>query len=149
MALEPSAFITQMLGVELVLVASLPSSALREANAILLPSGDQACPSLLAPLAVSFVNGVTPEPSGFITQMFKVPFVLLASVPSRARFDLNAILLPSGDQTGDTPVKKSTFTAESLVKGPAFEPSGFITQMLRTPLVSRALLPLIARLESN
>src|SRR5215472_7149594 len=99
--LEPSAFITQMLATELVLAALLPSRARADAKAILLPSGDQTgLASNDAMLAVSLVSGVGLVPSAFITQTFWVAWVLRASLPSRARFDANAILLPSGDQAG-------------------------------------------------
>src|SRR5262249_43742990 len=78
----PSAFITQMLKVSLVLRASLPSRARREAKTILLPSGDQIGSKLSAFGAVSLVNGMALVPSAFITQMSWVWLVLTASVPS-------------------------------------------------------------------
>ena len=41
----------------------------------------------LAPIAVSWVKGVAPVPSAFITQIFCMPLVLTASAPFRARAD--------------------------------------------------------------
>src|SRR5215831_16319160 len=77
-------------------------------------------------LAVSLVSGFTPEPSGFITQMFGWPLTLLASVPSRARFEVNMILLSSGDHEG----KSCAITEVSAVRAARPVPSAFITQML-------------------
>src|SRR5262249_50832794 len=107
-----------------------------ETKAILLPSGDQTgfkpFPRQLTQ-AVSLVSGVRPESSAFITQMFWAPLALTASLPSRARFDTKAILLPSSDQTGlklsaPTMLKPVPAMAVSLVSGAGLEPSAFMTQ---------------------
>ena len=96
---EPSAFITQRLAMPLVSSVSLPSSARVERKAILVPSGDQTGPTLDTLVAMSFVTGVGPEPSAFITHML-VTVAMAASAPSRTRDDSKAIRLPLGDQTG-------------------------------------------------
>jgi hypothetical protein len=92
MAPEPSAFISQMLEVEFVFTPSLPGLRfLADSKAILLPSGDHTGLRLLAPEAVSLVNGVAPEPSGLMRQMFAVPFAFAASrFGSRARPEAKA-----------------------------------------------------------
>ncbi len=51
---------------------------------------------------MSLVKGVAPEPSAFTTQMLEAKLVLTASLPSRARSDVNMTLLPSGDHMGET-----------------------------------------------
>src|SRR5207245_11087724 len=61
---------------------------------------DQAHAKLLALLAVILVREVTAEPSAFITQIFLVKFAFAASLPSRAREDVNTTFLPSGDNKG-------------------------------------------------
>src|SRR5215472_9300529 len=73
------------------------------------------------------VSGVAPpEPSAFATQMLKVPFVLRASLPSRAPWDEKAILLPSGDHAGKKLLPAVSFVTATAVP----EPSAFITQTL-------------------
>src|SRR5215471_1623201 len=131
-----------MLKVAFVLRASLPSSAPCEANAIVLPSGDHAGKKLLP--AVSFVSGIAPEPSAFITQTLVLLPGFAASLPSKARDDLKTILLPSGDHAG---IKLPAPSAVSLVRALAPEPSAFITQMLLIALVFAASLPSRARCE--
>src|SRR5262249_19568131 len=115
---EPSALMTQTLAAGFA--ESLPSKARADPNAILVPSGDQTGNALFALLAVSRVSGVAPEPSDLITQMFFVVLVLAASLPSRARAETNAILVPSGDQAG---LVLSASSAVILVSGVAPEPS--------------------------
>src|SRR6516162_6949617 len=105
---------------------------------ILLPSGDQSGKSLLVPLAVSPVRWVAPVPSELITHTFRVPLVLSAFVPSRARPDEKAILLPSADQTG---LKTLANVEVSLVNAAVPVPSGFTTQTLATEVVLAASLP--------
>src|SRR5215472_16723844 len=85
--LEPSAFITQMLLSRLVLAASLPSRAPTDSKAILLPSGDHAGLRESANGADSLVSAARPDPSAFITQMFRTLLVLAASLPFSARVD--------------------------------------------------------------
>jgi len=143
---DPSAFTTQMLKVLFVLAASLPFKARAESKAILLPSDDHAGEELVALVAVILVRGIAPDPSAFITQTLRVPFVLTASLPSKARDELNAILPPSGDHA---PTELSAPLAVILVNGMAPDPSAFITQMLEVPFVLVALLPSKARAERN
>src|SRR6266478_41709 len=139
---EPSGFTTQMFSVALgPLRASLPSKARLDENAILLPFGDHAIKIGFVPMTVSLVTGVAPEPSAFITQMFGLSLALRALLPSKARPELNAILLPSGDQAG------AKLLAMSLVSGVAPEPSGFTTQMFSVPPLRS--LPSKARLDEN
>src|SRR5215468_4998779 len=109
---------------------------------ILLPSGDQTGKSTLVPLAVSPVRCLAPEPSEFTTHTLRVPLVLSASVPSRARPDAEAILLPSADQTG---LKLLAKVEVSLVNAAAPVPSGFTTQMFAVLLMLAASLPSNAR----
>ena len=107
---EPSEFITQMFTTKFVFSVSLPSRARAEVNAILVPSFSQGNaiwsglppPPTTAPgpIAVRLVRCVGDEPSAFMTQMFVVLFVLAVSVPSRARVETKAILLPSGEMEG-------------------------------------------------
>src|SRR6185437_39398 len=144
--LEPSGLIDQIFEVRLTFAASLPSSALDESNVILLPSGDQKAEDTFAPAAVSLVRGVGFEPSAFITQRLCTPFVFMASVPSRARDEIKATLLPSGE---NSKVSRSTPAAVSLVSGAAPEPSAFIVQIFWTSLMFAASLPSRARLDAN
>src|SRR5262249_53309837 len=55
-------------------------------KAILLPSGDQTGALLSARKTLRLVNGVGPEPSAFITQMFWVKLVVGLMMPSGGRF---------------------------------------------------------------
>src|SRR5215467_11373510 len=76
-------------------------------------------------LRVSLVRGIAPEPSGLIVQTFAAALVFLPSVPSRARLEVNMILLSSGDHEG----KSWVILEVRLVKSLRADPSGFITQM--------------------
>src|SRR5262245_60788262 len=84
---EPSALIVHTLTAEFVFKLSVPSSARRETQRILAPSGDHRGKKLPALFAVIVVSAFWAEPSGFITHMSWVAFVLGASVPSNARDD--------------------------------------------------------------
>jgi hypothetical protein len=75
---------------------------------------------------VSFVSGVRFDPSAFINQMFREPFVFAASVPLRAREDVKRIFVPPGVHTG---ISVRTEAVVNLVKAVGLEPSAFITQM--------------------
>src|SRR5262249_9310938 len=100
---------------------------------------------LLAPAAASFVKATSPVPSAFTTQMLAVLLALAAPVPSSSREDENAILVPSGDQTG---LVLSAPKAVRPVKKIAPVPSRFTTQMLVVLLTFAASLPPKARPES-
>src|SRR5215471_17882015 len=78
--------------------------------------------SLPADCAVILVKGVAPEPSAFTTQIFGVEKVLLASLPSSARWDEKNTCVPPGDHIGS---RLSALMAVILVKGVAPEPSTF------------------------
>src|SRR2546429_5142397 len=97
-------------------------------------------------MAVYLVTGIAPDPSDFITQRFSVPFVFSALLPSNARADKKATLVPSRDQIGPM---LSADTAVILVKGVGAESSEFITQMLETWLGRRASLPSKRRRDAN
>src|ERR1700731_3555969 len=73
------------------------------------------------------VSGIAPEPSAFISQILVIPLLVLASLPSMARFEVNAMLLPSGDHSGS---KQRTPLMLIFVSGVASEPSEFTIQML-------------------
>jgi len=77
---------------------------------------------------VRFVSGAGVDPSECMTQTFMVRLLFSASVPSNAREEAKAILLPSMDQAGNSPVAAPT--AVSLVNGDAPVPSTFTTQTL-------------------
>src|SRR5262249_53503394 len=117
------------------------------------PSGDQkgatGKPVVKKPSAklLMLVNAVRPLPSAFTTQTFCAPLVLAASLPSRARCDAKATLVPSGDQTGGP--KLLAAIAVSLVKAVGMEPSAFTTQMLEVELILAALLPSSLRDETK
>src|SRR5215471_8259132 len=87
------------------------------------------------------------EPSACIIQMFAVWLRLGKSLPLRARVEIKAILLPSGDHTGTEPTMAKPEV--SLVRGMGLEPSAFITQMLLEKLILAASLPSRARCESK
>ena len=53
-------------------------------------------------MAVRLVRWVGDEPSTFITHTLVVLLVLALSLPSRARVEAKAILLPSGEMEGNT-----------------------------------------------
>src|SRR5438046_2375093 len=89
---------------------SPPSRARVEEYATLLPFGDQIGSKLVD--VVSLVRGKAPVPSALLTQILKLK--ILASLPSRARFEEYASLLPSGDHLGN-----SLFAFVSLVTGMA------------------------------
>jgi hypothetical protein len=106
---EPSLFITQIFTVKFVFGVSLPSSARPDVKAILLPSLAQGIATWLGlppittaagPMAVRPVRCTGDVPSAFMTHTFDVKFVLALSLPSRARVERNAILLPSGEMEG-------------------------------------------------
>lgn len=124
---EPSGLTTQMFSVLFMFAELLPSKARNEKKANWLPSGDQAGLRQSVPTAVFLVTGCTPEPSGFTIQMFTIRFWFTASLPSKARKDSKAILLPSNDHAS---VKGLTIPAAvvSLVRGRAPDPSVLITQ---------------------
>src|SRR5260370_634541 len=145
---EPSAFIIQMFLVPFEFAASVPSNARAESNTILLPSGSQIPGTIFRGwTAVSLVSEVAPEPSAFITQMFGLSLALRALLPSKARPELNAILVPSVDRTGP---KLSALLAVSFVSGVVPEPSAFTTQTLKVWLGAlMASLPSKARPEPN
>src|SRR6185437_15539794 len=67
-----------------------------------------------------------------------MPFVFSASLPSRARPEIKAILLPFGDHAGE---KLSLLEAVSFVSGVAPVPSAFTTQMLEVKFVLAAFEP--------
>src|SRR5437588_11829407 len=127
-----------------MLTLSVPLSARRDSNRIFLPSGDQSGAKLSALFAESLVKGIKPDPSAFTTQIFVVAFVLVASLPSKARLDSNTILLPSGDQLAK---RLSALAAVVLVTGIWLEPSAFITQMFSVLFVFTALVPSSARFD--
>src|SRR5260370_40996969 len=141
---DPSAFMTQRL--VMLFGLSLPSKARVYSKAILLPSGDHSGKTLLAFLLISLVSGAAPDPSAFIIQIFEVEALFAASLPSRARDESKAILLPSGDHTAS---ELSAPKAVSLVSGVTPEPSAFMTQMLNVELVFTASLPSNARRDVN
>src|SRR6266571_1744634 len=109
---DPSAFITY--------IPKLYPASLSDANAILLPSGDQDGASSIPGLVVS---RVTPVPSGFMTYTS----VFCTSPARGAATRVNASCLPSGDQAG---AKASAVSGERLV---APEPSAFITYTCERP----------------
>jgi len=119
---DPSAFTTHTLFA--AFARSVPFKARSEIKSSLLLSGDQIPPSALAPNAVRRVIGVAPEPSLFITQMLFVKFRLAASLPSKARFDINDNRVPSGDQSG---LDATTPDAVIFVNCTTADPSAFIT----------------------
>jgi len=131
-----------MLKILLALAASLPSKARTDEKKIIVPDGDHTGPALLA--TVSLVSGVAPDPSAFITQTFKVELVLAALLPSRARCELKAILLPSGDYSGKSLLAALAVT---LVSGVAPEPSAFIAQTLKVKFGLIPSLPSRARVD--
>jgi hypothetical protein len=90
----PSEFILQMFLADMA--AFVPLSARKDVNTSFAPSGDHTGETLDAILAVRVVKAVALLPSAFMTQMFTS--LAEAFVPSRARVESNAILVPSGDQ---------------------------------------------------
>lgn len=136
----PSEFIDQTFLAEIT--SLVPLSAREEVNASLVPFGDHTGETLEAVLAVRVVKGLALLPSAFITQMFTP--AAAAFVPSRARVESNAILLPSGDQAEWMLL---TSSAVSWVRGVALAPSAFITQMFAAG--SATLLPSSARKDSS
>jgi hypothetical protein len=77
-----------------------------------------------------------------MTQMFTAKLVLAASLPSRARVELKAILLPSGDHTG-SPLE--TLAVVIFVNGSRAEPAWFMRQIFVMPM--EASLPVTARVD--
>jgi hypothetical protein len=55
---------------------------------------------LRVPGALTFGRAFTAEPTAFMTQIFKIEFVLTASLPSNARSDVNRVFMPAGEHAG-------------------------------------------------
>jgi hypothetical protein len=76
-------------------MASLPSSARVETNAIFLPSGDQTGSEESDPL-LSRESGVAAEPSVFASQILPVELLFALLLPSSAPLDPNATVRTAG-----------------------------------------------------
>jgi hypothetical protein len=136
----PSGFITQIF--LLAMAASVPLSAREDMYAIFVPSGDHAGDTLAAKLAVRVVTGVAPLPSALTIQILAIGARVL--LPSRARVESNAILVPSGDHAGWVLLADWVV---SLVSGIGLDPSACMTHTFTAGIA--LLLPSGDRRDSN